>query len=140
MLSTKNLTSSLSLAKQFNWLLAALRPYRLRRQLRARAQVRLQRQLPVPTHFRRNVPAVYQETLAPTQIHRPHRAPLQILTDGCPFGYQVSNGACCVPIACPQPTPTPPSCGEGEVSIFSAPPICAWSDCFTLLPNPSTTP
>ena len=60
--------------------------------------------------------------------------------DGCPFGYQVSNGACCVPIACPQPTPTPPSCGENEASIFSAPPICAWSECFTLLPNPSPTP
>lgn len=26
--------------------------------------------------------------------------------DGCPFGYEVS-GSCCIPIACPQPTPTP---------------------------------
>jgi hypothetical protein len=60
--------------------------------------------------------------------------------DGCPFGYQVSDGACCVPIACPQPTPTPPLCGEGQVSIFSAPPVCQWSECFTLLPNPSPTP
>ena len=25
--------------------------------------------------------------------------------EGCPFGYQLINGACCVPIACPQPTP-----------------------------------
>lgn len=60
--------------------------------------------------------------------------------DGCPFGYRFNNGACCVPIACPQPTPTPPSCGEGEASIFSGPPICQWSDCFTLLPNPSPSP
>jgi len=60
--------------------------------------------------------------------------------DGCPFGYQVSNGACCVPIACPQPTPTPPSCPEGETSLFDGPPICAWSDCFVLLPGPTPTP
>jgi len=60
--------------------------------------------------------------------------------EGCPFGYQLINGACCVPIACPQPTPTPPSCRESETSFFTGSPICAWSDCFTLLPNPTPTP
>ena len=60
--------------------------------------------------------------------------------DGCPFGYEVINGACCVPTACPQPTPTPPSCPENETSIFSGSPLCHWSDCFELLPNPSPTP
>src|ERR1051325_11913604 len=59
---------------------------------------------------------------------------------GCPFGYQLSSGACCVPIACPQPTPTPPSCPDGEASLFKGPPICACSECFTLLPGPSPTP
>jgi hypothetical protein len=60
--------------------------------------------------------------------------------DGCPFGYQVSNGACCVPIACPQPTPIPPSCPDDETALFNGPPICAWSDCFTLFPIPTPTP
>ena len=60
--------------------------------------------------------------------------------DGCPFGYQVRNGACCVPIACPQPTPTQPFCPDGEASLFNGPPICTWSDCFTLLPNSTPTP
>lgn len=60
--------------------------------------------------------------------------------DGCPFGYQVSSGACCVLIACPQPTPNPPSCLPGETSTFFGPPTCAWSDCFTLLPDPGATP
>lgn len=60
--------------------------------------------------------------------------------DGCPFGYEVSNGACCVPTACPQPTPTPPSCPGNEISFFTGPPVCQWSDCFELLPNPSPSP
>jgi hypothetical protein len=60
--------------------------------------------------------------------------------DGCPFGYEVINGACCVPTACPQPTSAPPSCPENEISFFTGPPICQWSDCFELLPNPSPTP
>ena len=59
--------------------------------------------------------------------------------DGCPFGYQVS-GLCCVPIACPSPTPTPPPCPEGQTSLFSGPPLCQWSDCFTPLPDPTPTP
>ena len=59
--------------------------------------------------------------------------------EGCPFGYEAS-GVCCVPIACPQPTPTPPSCPQGEISTFFGPPTCAWSDCFTLFPDPSPTP
>ena len=59
--------------------------------------------------------------------------------EGCPFGYQMS-GVCCVPIACPQPTPTPPSCPENETSLFYGPPVCQWSDCFTPLPEPGATP
>jgi hypothetical protein len=59
--------------------------------------------------------------------------------DGCPFGYQVS-GLCCVPIECPKPTPTPPTCPEGEVSFFNGPPICQWSDCFKPFPLPEATP
>ena len=59
--------------------------------------------------------------------------------DGCPFGYEVS-GSCCIPIACPQPTPTPPSCGENETSIFNGPPVCQWSDCFIPFPDPGPTP
>jgi len=59
--------------------------------------------------------------------------------EGCPLGYEV-NGLCCVPIACPSPTPTPPACPEGETSFFSGPPICQWSDCFKLFPDPVATP
>ncbi|HXQ37612.1 MAG TPA: hypothetical protein VN843_26605 [Anaerolineales bacterium] len=59
--------------------------------------------------------------------------------DGCPFGYQVS-GTCCVPMVCPQPTPTPPACGENETSLFYGPPDCQWSDCFTPFPDPGATP
>jgi hypothetical protein len=60
--------------------------------------------------------------------------------DGCPFGYEVSGSSCCIPIACPQPTPTPPSCPEGEISQFYGPPACQWSDCFTPFPDPGATP
>ncbi len=60
--------------------------------------------------------------------------------DGCPFGYEVSNGTCCVPLACPQPTPTRPACPENQITFFTGPPVCQWSDCFELLPNPSPTP
>ncbi len=56
--------------------------------------------------------------------------------DGCPFGYQLSNATCCVPTACPQPTPTPPNCPENETALFSGPPACQWGECFNPLPDP----
>ena len=54
--------------------------------------------------------------------------------DGCPFGYEVSGSSCGVPIACPQPTPTPPSCGENETSQFYGPPVVSGQNALRLFP------
>lgn len=46
---------------------------------------------------------------------------------GCPR-FMHAEGNCCVPDACPSPTPAPPAC-NGVLS-FAPPPICAWT-CLT---------
>src|ERR1041385_1114942 len=100
--SHQNLTSSPSSARKLTWNPV---PHRLLHRRQHQALVRLQRRLPVHTRFRLSVSAACRDPCT-----NPDPPPLDGGTpssnpEGCPFGYQLINGACCVPIACPPPTP-----------------------------------